>query len=132
MRKLGHGHTLIFLAPEEVIGLIQNAVGCPGQSPTTFDVMVWTIRETWRQLQANVLAWGMQGISFLRRDTAWKYISATNATDLEVEKLFCEREARSLLDLYGSTGESNATDLFEDLKEENIAKDIVQSCREFG
>jgi hypothetical protein len=132
MRKLGHGHTLVFLATEEVIGLIQNAVDRPGESPTAFDVMVWTIRETWRQLQANVPAWAMQGMSFLRRDTGWRHISTTNTTDREVKNLFCEREAKSLLDLYDCTGGSEATWFSEDLKEEKIAKDIVKRCKDFG
>lgn len=54
MRRLGEGHSLIFLASDEVMTLIQEANQCHIDDISSKEVVIWTIRETWKQLKDQV------------------------------------------------------------------------------
>ncbi|PVF91591.1 hypothetical protein CPB86DRAFT_677645, partial [Serendipita vermifera] len=71
MRKLGHGQSVTFLASSEVIPLIAEAAQCDPEDVDSKHVLIWTIKETWKQLQANLPAYVLQGHSFVRREEAW-------------------------------------------------------------
>ncbi|KAF8435344.1 hypothetical protein L210DRAFT_3409224, partial [Boletus edulis BED1] len=49
MRKLGHGHSVVFFAPLEVDHRIRGLVSKdnPSTSITTTEILHWAIHETW-------------------------------------------------------------------------------------
>lgn len=98
MRRLGHGHTLVFMAPYEVLEHISRTLERPVEDITSTDVVVWTIQETWQQLQADGPAWMVQGESFARRLESWKDLGTNPSipSGEDLAALFCEPEARSL------------------------------------
>src|SRR5438034_977929 len=107
MRKLGEGHTLVFMASEEVVSLVQKATNTAIDRITTEDVLLWSITESLQELQANLPAWVNQGYSFVRRGVAWSQLSSGHLSSRQlppperVAALFCEEEAQTLESLYG-------------------------------
>ena len=53
MRKLGHGHSVMFFAPLEVDLAIRAVVGKndPTTQVTSVDILCWAIHETWADIQ---------------------------------------------------------------------------------
>ena len=53
MRKLGHGHSVMFFAPLEVNLAIRAVVGKndPTTQVTSVDILCWAIHETWADIQ---------------------------------------------------------------------------------
>ena len=135
MRRLGHGHTLVFIAPQDVVEHIgqtrDNSLG----DVTSVEVVIWTIQETWRQLQADAPAWMLQGESYIRRLESWEQLrapmSSPSGKDLAV--LFCESEARSLEDLYGVRikGQQNSEYAVKTSKGLRIKQRIKRHCQGF-
>jgi hypothetical protein len=135
MRRLGQGHTLVFMASEEISSLIMKETGrkkCGDIS--TEDVILWSIKETWKQLQADLPAWFVQGRSFVRREAAWRCLSGEEFPSPEqISKDFNERETRSLDDLYGSQSIETVRAMEQHLVDstnETIRK-IAQRCKTF-
>jgi hypothetical protein len=134
MRRLGDGHTLVFMACEEVVNLIHAAIGSKCEDLTAEDVLIWSIKETWKQLQENLPVWVLQGHSFIRREAAWESLSTkTLPSPREISNRFCEPEARSIEELYGNSSGTNHWILQQhsiDSTNETIRK-IVQRCQDF-
>jgi hypothetical protein len=135
MRRLGDGHTLVFMASEEVVNLIHSATDSKHEEITAEDVVIWSIKETWKQLQANLSIWVLQGHSYIRREAAWERISATTLPPpREISTLFCEPEAHTIEELYGSSSTGTAHWIWKqhsiNSPNEMIRK-IVQRCQYF-
>jgi hypothetical protein len=135
MRKLGDGHTLVFMASEEVVDLIHSATGSKHEEITAEDVVIWSVKETWKQLQANLPIWVLQGHSYVRREAAWERMSAkTLPSPREISTLFCDPEARTIEELYGSSSTGTAHWIWKEHSinspNETIRK-IVQRCQCF-
>lgn len=136
MRRLGDGHTLVFMASEEVVKLIHEATGSNNDKEiTTESVVIWSIMETWKQLQANLPVWVLQGHSFVRREAAWETVSAkTLPSSRELTQRFCEREARTIEELYGTSSSGTAHWIWDQHSIESpneTIRRIVQRCRDF-
>jgi hypothetical protein len=152
MRRLGDVHKLLFIASEEVVRLIVDAVGCLAADITSMEVVLWTMRESWRQAQADLPAWVQQGKSFMKREMAWQglldYIPHSDSSrknkkqksskqqsvtwNGNIQSNFCEPEARTLDALYGVSN-----DLERDLVHgidttHEIGRLIGERCEEFG
>lgn len=128
MRRLGHGQSLIFIAPHEVIELVKRAGNVKTNAITTFNVMIWAIRETWSQLQANVPAWVAQGLSFAKRERGWETIEKDTKRLQESEHIFQEKEARTLSELYLPSAQPSTPQSSND----DISHDIRFRVQEFG
>ena len=65
MRKLGHGHSVMFFAPHEVDRRIRGLVGKENLNipVTTADVLHWAINETWSDIQRQALGTTRNGSS---------------------------------------------------------------------
>jgi hypothetical protein len=134
MRKLGHGQNVIFLASNEVITLIAEATNCNPEHITSKQVLIWTIKETWRQLQGNLPAYVVQGHSFARREVAWKSLEDGRISYQKLAECLCEQESRTLKELYGPDvgkehawiGEYHRPDASND-----ISRAIYQRCGGF-
>ncbi|PVF94396.1 hypothetical protein CPB86DRAFT_800493 [Serendipita vermifera] len=101
MRKLGHGQSVTFLASSEVIPFIREATKPSAEVIDSKAVLIWTIKETWKQLQANLPAYMLQGHSFVRREEAWKQFEDSKFSHRQLAENLCEQESRTLRELYG-------------------------------
>jgi hypothetical protein len=101
MRKLGSVHSLVFLAPDEVISEVKKVTGADEATVVSSHVLQWAMKETCRQLQGNVANWKMQGYEFAARQYGWERMRTEIPAAEETQALFCQQESRSLAQLYG-------------------------------
>ncbi len=98
MRKLGHGQSVVFCAPNE-IRLKSNA-----QEPTVLDVLEWAIRGTWVDAARSVPQWAVQGRRHSRQSKLWDTYrngSSDSGMSQEHAQKFMEDEAMSIEARYG-------------------------------
>ncbi|QDS69602.1 hypothetical protein FKW77_008638 [Venturia effusa] len=70
MRKLGMGHTLMFVAPPDCHRSILLSAGTPpDQAITSIDVVKWTIEQTISTLQKDASLWVLQGAEYVHRES---------------------------------------------------------------
>jgi hypothetical protein len=134
MRKLGQGQCVMFLASNEVAALIAETTGCDPARITSKEVLMWSIKETWGQLQANLPAYVVQGHSFARREAAWNSLKGGQISHHNLAKSLCEKESRTLRELYGPDSGSELSWIHEYHSPEapsKISQAIYQRCRDF-
>jgi hypothetical protein len=134
MRKLGHGQSVTFLASGEVVPLITEATDCVAEDISSKHVLIWTIKETWKQLQANLPAYVLQGHSFVRREEAWKDLEDSKITPRQLAESLREQESRTLRELYGpdATNEHAWIREYHSPNAHNsTSRAIFDRCREF-
>jgi hypothetical protein len=130
LRKLGHGQSVTFLVPEEIATKIRELTTKSMYDPiTVYDVICWSISETWQDLKRSMPLWAVQGERFEKHK---HLLNGANTTESQAEA-FLEDEAQSLETRYKPQGrEYNqpSQPVSWDLSNENIAK-IVSQCRDF-
>ncbi|PVF94403.1 hypothetical protein CPB86DRAFT_876435 [Serendipita vermifera] len=134
MRKLGQGQSVIFLASNEVAALIAGATGCDPGRITSKEVLLWTIKETWRQLQADIPAYAVQGHSYARREAAWKSLEDGGISHQKLAEQLCEQESRTLEELYGpDVGHDHSwmREYHSPKASNEVSRAIYQRCNEF-
>jgi hypothetical protein len=124
MRKLGHGHSIMFFAPLEVDRRIRS-VASKGPSDVihTIDILQWAIRETCDDIQQRVPHWAQQGMDHTSRYAVWTSFCRAELSPKELSDKWLQREAKRLEDLYGPCNPSNSAFL---------SPDIRQRCNELG
>lgn len=62
LRQLGHGQSVTFIIPQDVAANIRE-VGRIGLDVTikVTDILFWSVKNTWAEIQSNVNLWAMQG-----------------------------------------------------------------------
>jgi hypothetical protein len=130
MRKLGHGQRVTFLASSEVIPLIEEAASCKAADIKSEHVLIWTIKETWRHLQANLPAYILQGHSFVRREEAWKKFEKSDISHRELAEHLREKESRTLKELYGPGTAKADSNLNEEKEVELVHEQEVEQIVE--
>lgn len=141
MRKLGHGQSVIFLASDEVISLIKASNSTVSKTRSkaepkigSKEVLIWTIRETWRQLQADLPAYVVQGHSFVRRAASWKDREEGKLSHKQLAEHLCERESRTLEELYGPSAGNELSwiwDYHSPKAQSKISRSIYDRCKDF-
>jgi hypothetical protein len=134
MRKLGQGQCVMFLASDEVAALIAETTGCDPAQITSKEVLIWSIKETWRQLQANLPAYVVQGHSFARREAAWNSLRDGQMSHQNLAEILCEKESRTLRELYGPSSGSELSWIHEyhsPKAPSEISQAIYQRCSAF-
>ena len=129
MRKLGHGHSVMFFAPLEVDQNIRVVTGKTDQSTqvTTVDIISWTIHETWTDIRARAPYWAQQGMNHKMRYEAWTRFCDNKLTRDQLSDAWLQQERRTLADLYAPSESTNAN---SDLSALDPA--IQQRCKYFG
>ena len=86
MRKLGHGHSVMFFAPHEVDRRIRGLVGKENLNipVTTADVLHWAINETWSDIQRQAPYWAQQGMAHQSRYEVWSRFCQGEATSKQL------------------------------------------------
>ncbi|KAF8137291.1 hypothetical protein EV363DRAFT_1394838 [Boletus edulis] len=103
MRKLGHGHSVMFFAPHEVDQRIRGLVAkdsSPTIRVTTADILHWAIHETWNDIQRQAPYWAHHGMSHQSRREAWSRFCGNRATAKELAEAWVQPELKSLADMY--------------------------------
>ncbi|KAI6119096.1 hypothetical protein EV401DRAFT_1861944 [Pisolithus croceorrhizus] len=101
MRKLGHGHSVIFFAPLEVDRSIRDAASKSGGAMIhPSDVLLWAMGETCMEIQNNVPHWAQQGRDHTLRYSAWSEFCSGKITSKELAEIWCQPDAKTLEELY--------------------------------
>ena len=125
MRKLGHGHSVMFFAPLDVDRHIRSVAGKdPLDVIDTMDILHWAIRETWENIQRWAPHWVQQGMDHTSRYAAWSSLCRDQLTSKELSDKWLQPEAKRLEDLYEPRNSSNPTFL--------TSPDIRQRCIDLG
>ena len=104
LRKLGHGQSIMFLAPPEVHQSILKVVKkVHGTKLDVSDVVEWSLEQSCRNIEQCQSLWVAQGLShYERRGKMEKFqneCSPFNTTENTIDN-FKEKEEQSLSDLY--------------------------------
>ena len=124
MRKLGHGHSIMFFAPLEVDRRIRAVASKrPSDVIDTMDILQWAIRETCDDIQQRAPHWAQQGMDHTSRYAVWTSFCGDSLSSEELSDKWLQPEAKRLEDLYGPHKTSNSAFL---------SPDIRQRCDELG
>ena len=112
MRKLGHGQSLIFFAPQEVDRAIRTLAGSNlRQYVRPLDIVRWVMTETCDYVQHHLAHWAQQGVEYQRRHEAWKIYSSNVTAKNAIQTLRSSwegRDARTLEEMYEFESQDNA------------------------
>ena len=117
LRQLGHGQSLLFVAPPEVHRDILKITGkYESDSLDGYDVVKWALAQSCLNIERSEPLRIMQGLSYHhRRHTAQRYFAAEESEHVESNgaDVFIEKEEQSLYDLYApsSMKSTNETSL---------------------
>ncbi|KAN0092683.1 hypothetical protein V8E55_003467 [Tylopilus felleus] len=101
MRKLGHGHSLMFFAPLEIDRRIRSvARKGPQDVIDTMDILQWAIRATCDDIQHRAPHWAQQGMDHTSRYRAWSGFCSDEHSSKELSDAWLQPEAKTLEDLY--------------------------------
>ena len=125
MRKLGHGHSVMFFAPLEVDRRIRYVVGKrPSSDISAMNILQWAIRETCEDIQQRAPHWAQQGMDHTSRYAVWTSFCRDELSSEELSDKWLQPEAKSLEDLYGPRNPSKSAFL--------TSPDILQRCAGLG
>ncbi|KAF8597353.1 hypothetical protein BDV93DRAFT_596776 [Ceratobasidium sp. AG-I] len=87
MRKLGHGHSVMFCAPPEIDRQIQKSRPSESERPVqVLDILRWAMLETCQDLAHHVSHWAQQGVQYSRRvEAQCRYTRTNDITTLREE-----------------------------------------------
>ena len=115
MRKLGHGHSVMFFSPAEVVQSICTLTGKKNQDIVTADILRWAIHETWSDIQRHAPYWAQQGINHQSRYDAWSNFCEDQnpATAKQLANTWVQPELMSLMEMYmpGCSQSNSSTNL---------------------
>ncbi|KAF9230956.1 hypothetical protein BU15DRAFT_68744 [Melanogaster broomeanus] len=100
MRKLGHGHSVMFFAPWEVDQAIRLCSEDNTDKIDVADILRWTILETCSDIRHRAPQWAQQGDDHASRYDAWSSYCNDRCTSEQVAGVWLQLEAKSLEELY--------------------------------
>ena len=129
MRKLGHGHSVMFFAPPEVDRNIRGGAAKTDANiqVTTVDVLCWAIHETWTDIQQRAPYWAQQGTSHKLRDDSWSRFCTNDLATKQLSDAWLQPDLKSLADLYAPFATKNTSSALSSLD-----PDIQQRCKDLG
>jgi hypothetical protein len=129
MRKLGHGHSVMFFAPLEVDQSIRAVATKkePKTRVTTVDVLCWAIHETWTDIQRRAPHWAQQGMTHKSKYDAWSHFCNNELAPEQLSDAWLQPEFKSLADIYAPNDTKNALSTLSALD-----PGIRQRCKDLG
>ncbi|KAI6125916.1 hypothetical protein EDD16DRAFT_1757564 [Pisolithus croceorrhizus] len=101
MRKLGHGHSVMFFAPLEVDRSVRDAARKSGGDVIhPSDILLWAMGETCMEIQNSAPYWAQQGRDHSLRYSAWSDFCSGKITSQELAVTWCQPDAKTLEELY--------------------------------
>ena len=105
MRKLGHGHSVMFFAPLDVDRAIRSAASVLDENTVhASDILLWTMDETCTEIQKRAPHWAQQGIDHTSRYEAWSKFCRNEIASEVLAQAWRQSDAKSLEELYAPTG----------------------------
>jgi len=125
MRKLGHGHSVMFFAPLDVDRAIRTAASVANKHAIhATDILLWAMHETCTEIQNRAPHWAQQGTDHASRYGAWsKFCSDEIASD-ELANAWRQPDGKTLEELYAPTGSHERCGI--------AIPDIRQRCMDLG
>ncbi|KAG1796950.1 uncharacterized protein HD556DRAFT_1441127 [Suillus plorans] len=120
MRKLGHGHSVMFFAPPEIDRSIRAVNNNLDERTHVSDILVWAMTETCLDIEHRASQWFQHGVDFKSRHNAWSSFLSGDITPTELTHSWLQPEAKHLEKLYAPalTGTiTSQTSLDEELLE---------------
>ncbi|KAG1873320.1 hypothetical protein C8R48DRAFT_593879 [Suillus tomentosus] len=120
MRKLGHGHSVMFFAPPEIDRSIRAVNNNHDERIHVSDILVWAMTETCVDIEHRASQWFQHGVDFKSRHNAWSSFLSDDITPTEFTHSWLQPEAKHLEKLYAPalTGTiTSQTSLDEELLE---------------
>ncbi|KIO03173.1 hypothetical protein M404DRAFT_146433 [Pisolithus tinctorius Marx 270] len=101
MRKLGHGHSVIFFAPLDVDRNIRDAARrSDGDTIHPSDILLWAMGETCMEIQNSAPYWAQQGRDHAFRYRAWSEFCSGKITAQKLAVTWRQPDAKTLEELY--------------------------------
>ncbi|KAG8930354.1 hypothetical protein FRC02_004308 [Tulasnella sp. 418] len=112
MRKLGHGHSVMFFAPLDVDLRIRHAIGLRSSDPIRVqDILLWAMQQSCKEVVHWIPRWAQQGVDHRRRREAWElFKESSDAPDSLLKSAWIQGENWSLDDMYAPRHPVTATD----------------------
>jgi hypothetical protein len=129
MRKLGHGHSVMFFAPLEVDLSIRAVAGKkdPSTRVTIVDILCWAIHETWTEIQQRAPYWAQQGMSHKSRYDAWSRFCHKDLTPGQLSDAWLQPDVKSLAEFYAPRETKNT------LSTLSVLDPVLQQrCKDLG
>ncbi|KAI5986445.1 hypothetical protein F5J12DRAFT_923023 [Pisolithus orientalis] len=105
MRKLGHGHSVVFFAPLDVDRNIRDAARrSDGDTIHPSDILLWAMGETCMEIQNSAPYWAQQGRDHAFRYRAWSKFCSGEITAQELAVTWRQPDAKTLEELYMPSG----------------------------
>ena len=104
MRKLGHGHSVMFFAPLDVDRAIRAAASVADKGTVhASDILLWAMHETCTEIQKRAPHWAQQGTDHTSRYDAWSKFCHNEIASDELAIAWRQPDAKSLEQLYAPT-----------------------------
>jgi hypothetical protein len=120
MRKLGHGHSVMFFAPPEIDRSIRAVNNKHDADIHVSDILIWAMSETCSDIQRRASQWRQHGVDYRSRHRAWSSFFSGDITPTELACSWLQPEAKHLEELYApalTDTSASQTSLDEDLLE---------------
>ena len=129
MRKLGHGHSVMFFAPPKVDWSIRTLTAKTDLNTpvTTVDILCWAIHETWEDIELRAHYWAQQGMNHKARYDAWSHFSKNEISSAQMLDAWLQPDSKSLVDLYAPRENENGPTVLSKLD-----AGIRQRCKDLG
>lgn len=127
MRKLGHGHSVMFFAPPEIdrsIRAVNNKQA--DEEIHVSDILVWAMTETCSDIQHRASQWLQHGVDYQSRHSAWSSFLSGNITPTELAHSWLQPEAKHLEELYAPALADTPT------PQTLLNEDLLKRCSSLG
>lgn len=126
MRKLGHGHSVMFFAPPEIDRSIRAMSNKHDADIHVSDILMWAMSETCSDIQRRASQWRQYGMDYQSRHSAWSSFVSGDITPTELACSWLQPEAKHLEELYASA----LTDV--SVSQPSLGEDLLERCNSLG
>ncbi|KAI6011417.1 hypothetical protein EDC04DRAFT_3145760 [Pisolithus marmoratus] len=112
MRRLGHGHSVMFFGPLDVDRNIRDAARkSDADMVHPSDILLWAMGETCTDIENSAPYWAQQGRDHYLRYSAWSKFCSGEMTSQELAATWCQPDAKTLEELYAPSNPKEQSSL---------------------
>ncbi|KAG1750414.1 uncharacterized protein EDB91DRAFT_1243991 [Suillus paluster] len=127
MRKLGHGHSVMFFAPPEVDRSIRDVNNKDdAEDIHVSDILVWAMTETCSHIQHRASQWLQHGVDYKSRHGAWSSFLSDRITPTELARSWLQPGTKHLEELYAPAQTDKST------SRTSLDKELLERCGSVG
>ncbi|KAG1750476.1 uncharacterized protein EDB91DRAFT_1107654 [Suillus paluster] len=127
MRKLGHGHSVMFFAPPEVDRSIRDVNNKDdAEDIHVSDILVWAMTETCSDIQRRASQWLQHGVDYTSRHNAWSSFLSNHIPPVELARSWLQPEAKRLETLYASA------QMDKSVSQTSLDEELLERCDSLG